>query len=182
MKNPHGIEIIYLDMDGVQINNLADLARRENTSVETLLRERDRHRKEDPEFDYIVHLIRRHLPFGHFITAEPYDHLPILKQMVRRWLSNGIRVEHLSSGCSGPDIFPEIVRQKDISLGRIGMDLLPANYAKGSRTKHDWARPKALLVDDYGKNIDAWRCAGGPAVKFENIQQFMIDMQEFGLV
>lgn len=182
MKNDLGIEIIYLDMDGVKVNNLADLARREKTSVETLLRERDRLRRDDENFDYIVHLIRRHLPFGHFETCDPLPHLPVLKRMIRRWLHNGIRVEILSSGCSGPDIFPEICRQKDVWLAKHGLDILPANYARGSSHKHDWAAPKALLIDDYGKNCSRWIEAGGHAVKFETMEQALVDLQEMGLV
>lgn len=177
------IDKILLDMDGVIVNNMKDLADREGMTVDWIIREKNRLKAEDENFDFVVHLIRRHLYTGqHFAECQPLPHLDVFKKFIRQWLKNGIKVEILSSACSGPDIYDEICRQKEIWLAKHGLDILPTNFSRGSREKHHWARPNVLLIDDYGKNCEAFRSAGGHAVKFESVPGMIVSLEEYGLV
>lgn len=38
--------------------------------------------------------------------------------------------------------------------------------------------PSDILVDDWGKNIDAWRAVGGKAIKHENAEQTIKELYE----
>lgn len=174
---------VLLDMDGVIVDNLVDLAMREGMQPKEIVEKKSWMKKENPDFDYVVSLIRKHLYSGwHFENAPAMKSLPTFKKLIRHWLKNGVRVEILSSGCSGEDIYPEICRQKELWLEKHGIGLLPTNYARGSSEKYKWAGEGILLIDDYAKNIEQFRNAGGHGIIYQNVNTLMDELQYFSLL
>jgi hypothetical protein len=174
---------ILLDMDGVLVDNMRGLAELEGISVNELLRIKAARKLVDPDFDFVVHLIRKHIYNNdHFSDAPPLPEFTAFKKLIKHWLSNGIKVQILSSGCSASDIYPEICKQKELWLEKHGLGILPTNYAKGSKEKQKWAQPHILLIDDYPRNIEQFRNAGGNAIQHSSIEQTIKELLEFNLL
>ena len=177
------IKKIYLDMDGVLVDNILGLAHLENTTIDGIQEQKSNIRKNNPDIDFVIQLIRKHLYTNkHFSTCPPMKEFHVFTKLIRQWLSNGLHVEILSSGTSGKDIFHEVCRQKDEWLDTWGLSILPAHYAMGSSEKQKWAAPDILLIDDYGKNIDEFRAAGGHAIQHLNMNDTIVQLQELNLI
>lgn len=50
-----------------------------------------------------------------------------------------------------------------------------------SERKHDLAGPNCVLIDDWGKNVQRWRDAGGIAIHHQNAAQTIRELRELGI-
>lgn len=177
------IEKIYLDMDGVLVDNIRGLAECEGVTSSDIMAEKERMYRENPELDYVMVLIRRHIyQNDHFYKCPPLPEFEAFKKLIKHWLTNGIYVEILSSGTSNADIYDEVCRQKVLWLEAHGLGVLPTNFSMGSKQKVDWADPKVLLIDDYVKNVKSFLECGGNALQHRTIRETILALEKMELL
>lgn len=99
-----------------------------------------------------------------FATAEPLGfYNKVMDQLLPFWKSKGIEVEILSSLTSNPAIQSQIATQKLRWLTNNNCSI-KFNFVKGAKNKQSFAKPGALLIDDYHKNVTQFIAAGGYAI------------------
>ncbi|HET8686427.1 MAG TPA: hypothetical protein VFM18_07150 [Methanosarcina sp.] len=174
------ISTIYFDMDEVLVNQKDGLAKLEGISPEEMMLRRTKAKEKDKHFDYIMYLIRKHIdaePFSHY---DPLPEFEYFKEFMLRCKSEGYKVEILSSGTSSKELYEKAVVQKRVWLIRHGLGNIKANFSHGSSEKKMWSCTKALLVDDYERNILEFREAGGHGVHHIDIHTSIEDLRALG--
>lgn len=153
-KKPH----LYLDMDGVQADFFGEWARHHNVPDY----------KDIPDREKAIDILAHSSPVQ---VYKFFHELPPLKGGVQliRWLkSNKIPFTVLSAPLKGPYAQSSIKAKKD------WLD----QYNPGTSNKAIFTGDKYLyatkngkpnvLVDDFGKYINAWREAGGIGIKHDD--------------
>ncbi len=177
------IDTVYFDMDGVLVDDMLTLAALEGKTLLEVEIARAAKKAEDPHFDYVVYLIRKHLYQNKcFATALETPEFPIFYSIIKHLLRKRIHVEILSSGTRQLDIFQECCDQKRIWLSERNLDIIPQHYAFGAREKQKWAQPNVLLIDDYDKNVREFIAAGGNAIQHSNINDTIVKLQALHLI
>lgn len=177
------IEMVYFDMDGVLVDNMETLAHLDATTVAEIDAERALLKQGDPSYDHVIHLIRKHLYQDRvFVNAWEMPEFQAFYGIIQHLLRKRVHVEILSSATRHHDVYQEICEQKTEWLKIHGLDLLPRNYSRGARDKKLWANPHALLIDDYIKNVEEFKAAGGNAIHHTNINDTIIQLQSFNLL
>lgn len=95
----------------------------------------------------------------------------------------------------GADKLWEYLRDKDVTLlttpsptevSRIGKKIWKARFLRGSKgiifshAKYEYAHPKAILIDDYKKNLKDWAAAGGIPIRcaYGNVDEVIAKLDE----
>ena len=153
-KMPH----LYLDMDGVQADFFGAWANRHGLT----------HYKEIPHPENAINELANSSP------EEVYKFFHELKPLagglrVIKWLhDNKIPFTVLSAPLRGPYASSSVQAKKDW-LDKYNPGT--SNNAIFTSAKYKYAKKgteQNVLVDDFGKYLDAWNNAGGIAVKHEN--------------
>lgn len=179
------IHTVYLDMDGVLVDQLRALAYLEGiTEAELLALDIRRNAQSSkPGYSHIVALIEKHLfTKRHFISANSTPEFHELFELTKFWLSKDIRVKVLSSGTAQEHLYEEICRQKGLWLDRHGMELIPRIFTKGSSDKQRYATPGCLLIDDYHRNIADFNKRGGVGILHEAPAKTFAALADLGLM
>jgi 5'(3')-deoxyribonucleotidase len=153
-KMPH----LYLDMDGVQADFFGAWANKHNVEHYKAIKDKEK------EIDELANSSGDQV-YNFFRTLAP------LKggMQIINWLhSNKISFTVLSAPLRGPYAKASIQAKKDWldehNPGTSGNAIFTSakyKYAKSDGTPN-------ILVDDFGKYLDAWHSAGGIAVKHED--------------
>lgn len=182
VSNMSTINTVYFDMDGVLVNLYGFLG---ETFLNLSSFEFDNvlngFISKDEREAFIYPLILRGISQEAFIKAKPTDEFIIFYQLIRRLKAIGVNVEILSSGMSNPEHYDEIIRQKEIWLKAHNLDDIKANFVHGSKFKKDFARPDALLIDDFYRNISDWKSLNSPAILHHNIHQTKNELEKLGI-
>lgn len=158
---------IYCDMDGVLCDFDKGILEIDGiTTVDDLI-------EGDPVLDMWVHIDK----VGG--CEEFYKNLDWLPDGEILWdyLKTMKNVEILSSlGGSNPDM--EGAKKGKIAWLKKNKIDIPQHFAEGAKFKQKWANPNAILIDDYERNIDQWRKAGGIAIYFINANNAINELKE----
>lgn len=167
------IEIVYFDMDGV----LADLAHavhayaQEHYGISTSKEEMVKTPKAIHHF-YILR--RKDVGMFDSFRSLPTNRLDEMRAAMTRLHKAGIAVEILTSyGVRDAiEMGSEVHRGKAAFMLKHFGDLFDSgvirqfNGVSKSSQKAFYASPKSILIDDWSKNINAWRATGSPAVHY----------------
>lgn len=178
------IHTIYLDMDGVIVNDLLGLAQRLGVTWEEFHRRREGMKTFDPNFDYVMYQIHRWMRKGEalFVSYPPMDYMSTWHMLIEGWLDKGITVEILSSVTEDGGLQEDIKEQKSVWLFYKGLGHLKKHFCHGSKEKQKWAKEGILLIDDYGRNIREFIEAGGDAIHHTDITTTIKELEVRGLV
>lgn len=164
-KMPH----LYLDMDGVQADFFGAWAKKHGVATykEIPRREDDINELANSSSDKV---------YNFFHDLEP---LPGGMQIIRWLYANKIPFTVLSAPLRGPYAGASIQAKKDW-LDKYNPGTSNDAIFTSAKYKHAHdGGTKNVLVDDFGKYLDAWSAAGGIAVKHEdNNAQKTIDELE----
>lgn len=170
------INVIYLDMDGVLVDLEKILGDIEGTPIPEL-----RKTWNDPKFDLVIHLMRKHKDKEVFIKAPKMPNIQQVDRLIEVAPEIGISVQILSSGSKQPDLFPTVVKEKMRWLQIHGYHNLPVHFAKGGSTKRLWAAPHTLLIDDYEPNCRNFNEAGGKTILYNHETSLSDELARFGI-
>jgi hypothetical protein len=167
------IKTVYFDMDGV----LADLpaAVLEYAQTEHGLEGDLSEVRSSAQSVHHYYLLRREAigMYASFATLPP-NQLDPMRALMKRIHKAGIEVEILTSyGLQDPtEMGDEVHRGKADFLRDHYLDLFQDgtitrfNGVSKSFQKAFFARPGAVLLDDWARNINEWRATGAPAVHY----------------
>lgn len=173
---------IYLDMDGVLVNQYKFLASLVNlTEVEFMDKVLNFSTKEEKE-NFIYPLIIESIKEKGFVLAEPTDFYYTIFEYIPVWISKGIEVEILSSAMSSNTYNEEIVNQKLEWLKLNKLDFLPTNFPLGSKLKQNYAAPNILLIDDFKRNIEEWAAKDSPVILHTSTETTIRILKYYGLM
>ena len=153
-KMPH----VYLDMDGVQVDFAGGIQDAIGTS------HKEAKQKTEDEIERLAHSSPKAV----------YEFFADLKQLsggkkITDWLnSNNISYTILSAPLRGPYAKSSIMG-KQAWLQKYTPNAVKSAIFKHDKHEHalDGDRPN-ILIDDYGKKINAWQQAGGIGIKHED--------------
>lgn len=164
-KPPH----LFLDMDGVQADFFGAWAKKHGvpTYKEIPNREDDINELANSSADLV---------YNFFMDLDP---LPGGQQIINWLRTNKIPFTVLSAPLRGPFASASIRAKKDwLDKYNPGTSSDAIFTSAKYKHAHDYGT-KNVLVDDFGKYLDAWNNAGGLAVKHEDENtQATIDMLE----
>lgn len=176
------VDIIYLDLDGVLVNQYSFLASLDGITEKEFLTKLKSFKTEKEKEDYIYPLIIKSVEAKGFILAKPTREIYQFKSLVEYWLNLGIRVEILSSCMQDEGLNTEIIRQKQIWLQNNNLGHLPANFPKGSKYKQLYAKERAVLIDDFDRNIEEWNnVPGSIGIHHTTMSQTITKLKELKL-
>lgn len=167
------IKKIYLDMDGVIVDDLAMFERLKPGAAQEILKAKVLGYKNKIVFPMINECIDQ----GLFETAPISNFgMSMLLVFVPRWIQKGIEVEILTSTMKHNSKREQLEQQKLNWLAKHNCKL-KVNFAKGSEEKQLFAEPGSLLIDDYDRTIKQWLEKGGHAIHHTH-SQLTFDMLE----
>ncbi|AND75434.1 5'-3' deoxyribonucleotidase [Acinetobacter phage vB_AbaM_ME3] len=171
------IKKIYLDMDGVLVNDLGMFEQLGKGTTTEILKAKVLGYKNKVVFPLINKCIEQKL----FETAPITNFgLQMFLVYVPHWLKQGIEVEILTSTMKYNSHREELERQK-LSWLKAYDCKLKVNFAKGSAEKQVFAESGSLLIDDYDRTIKQWLEAGGHAIHHTHPQLTFEMLRAVGL-
>lgn len=175
------IDTIYLDMDGPLVDDFDMFA-----GLDTTVKNMEDHITKLKIFGlkqaYLFPLIEEAIVKNRFLTAKPTNFVEVLRLLLLPyWKEKGINVEILSSTMKENPNRQSLIDQKTKWLKANGFDHLKANLVEGSLCKQEYARPGALLIDDYDRTIGQFIKAGGYAIQYTNLNEVMQKLRLIGL-
>lgn len=160
------IKKIYLDMDGVLVDDLGMFEMLNKGTATEVLKAKVLGHKNRVVFPLINQCIEQKL----FETAPITNFgLQLFLVYVPMWLKHGIEVEILTSTMKHNSQREELERQKLSWLAAYDCKL-KVNFSKGSAEKQVFAEEGSLLIDDYDRTIKQWLEAGGHAIHHTHSQ------------
>lgn len=154
------IKKIYLDMDGVLVNDVAMFESLEKGLATEVLKAKVMGYKQQVVFPLIKRCIDKRLFSSALIT--PFG-MQLQLVYIPHWLKQGIEVEILTSTMKYNENREELEKQKLEWLESNSFNL-PVNFARGSAEKQMFAKPGSLLIDDYDRTINQWLSSKGHAI------------------
>lgn len=175
------IDTIYLDMDGPLVDDFDMFS-----GLDPQVRDMEEHITKLKIFgkkqSYLFPLIEEAILKHRFLTAKPTKFAEVLKLLLLPyWKEKGINVEILSSTMHTNPNRDSLADQKIKWLQANGFGHLKANLVEGSLCKQEFARPGALLIDDYDRTIGQFIKAGGYAIQYTDLNEVMQKLRLIGL-
>ena len=175
------IDTIYLDMDGPLVDDFGMFS-----GLDPTVKNMEDHITTLKIFGlkqtYLFPLIEEAIIKNRFLTAKPTKFVEVIKLiLLPYWKSKGINVEILSSTMHTNPNRASLADQKIKWLKANGFEHLKANLVEGSLCKQEYARPGALLIDDYDRTIGQFIKAGGYAIQYTNLNEVMQKLRLIGL-
>lgn len=153
-KMPH----LYLDMDGVQADFFGAWAKRHNVQHYKSIQDKEK------EIDMLAHSSEKEV----YDFFRNLDQLQSGKQIVRWLKQNNIPFTVLSAPLRGPYSKASIQAKKDW-LDQYNPGTSSNAIFTGAKYKYATKDNQSqVLVDDFGKYLNAWQAAGGIAIKHED--------------
>lgn len=176
------VRIIYLDMDGVLVDDMDMFQRLCPTLGKSMKEHVDFLKIFGKKQDFIFPLISQAIDKNHFATAKPTLFLTAVRDiLLPYWKSLGIEVEILTSTMSNNPKTEELRKQKLEWLNHNFLGDLPVNFTEGSAKKQEYAIQGSLLIDDYDRTIGQFIANGGYAIQYTNLTEVMYKLRLVGL-
>lgn len=157
--------IIYCDLDGVHTDFYGQAARLIGKDYKNM-----RGAEAWAILDQVPHLFRDLAPLPD--SADLWHGMTAFAQ------EQGMRVEILSAM---PKLTRELVTVPQDKFSWVRQHLssaVPVNLVPSGRAKAAFAHPRAVLIDDLGRNIDEWRQAGGIGILHRSARESLAELQE----
>ena len=175
------IKLVYLDMDGVMVDQYRQLADTVNMTLEEFNEHVQKLAAIGKKEEFIFPVINQSVEIDGFINAPAYEDIDEFRRLITWCENNNIAVEILSSCMQEESTYEEVKRQKIEWLNNHGFGNLKANFPKGSYLKQFYAKPNTLLIDDYLRNIDQWKLKGGVGIHHTSISDTMKQLANIGI-
>lgn len=166
------INTIYLDMDGVLVNDTNMFKKVLQVSSEQEVKDyfttlEMLGKKEHIIFDLIQTAITKDL----FLKAIPTDFLVVLTDiLIPYWINErNINVEILSSTMKINPLRKELSHQKQQWLINNNLGHLKVNLVNGSQEKQNFAKEGCLLIDDFIRNVKQFTTKGGIGLHYTSL-------------
>ena len=175
------IEKIYIDMDGVIVDDVSMFSMLEPTvpNMEALLKYLQITGKRQ---SYVLPRVITAMENNLFEQAPPTSFYSVLVSgLIQEWLDKGIEVAFLTSTMHTNPKRKELEDQKLAWLKKYNLSHLPVVFAEGSAKKQEQASPTTLLIDDYDRTIGQFRSKGGIAIQYTNLADVLTQLQMLGL-
>lgn len=177
------IKQIYLDMDGVLVDQYSVLAKLINLTTEQFNEELKNCTTKGTKEAFIIPLILQSIKTKGFELAPPTDfYKVVVEQLLPACKNKNIDVQILSSAMSPNNHNSDIVQQKIKWLKIHQLDHLQAHFPLGSKLKQLYATPSSLLIDDYDRNINQWLAKDGIAILHTDTLTTLEKLNNYGLI
>lgn len=171
MFNPYGITDIYIDLDYVLVNLEDTLQTLNNSFKSDITIAEIKGNKHEIFFKHLIPAVDKKV-FEIAGTTDIYKALVTTpyqsyNSLLEYWRSNGIQIHILSSITANlTDKHSSISTQKLHWLQKYNLvNDIKIHLVKGSHLKQQYATPTSLLIDDYSRNCEQFRKAGGMAIQ-----------------
>lgn len=159
---------IYIDMDGVLCDfekGIHDIDGK--TNAQELFKQ--------PENALWEHIAKKGL-FEFFSELEWHPE----GKKLWEYIKDKPRIQILSSlGRTNPD--KEATRRAKLKWLKEHGITIPSNFSQKASDKQAWADSKAILIDDYDKNIKDWNEKGGIAIQFKTADEAIKKLEELDI-
>lgn len=155
---PHKIEKIYVDLDGVLCNFTKKF--REVYAIDPDSKEGRRN---------FGDFFERFIKDQHFASLEM---MPDAFALIDYLRNLPLPIEILSS-TGRPASHEEVSRQKMVWLQTHGITFKP-NFVPGKELKQKFATPNSIIIDDTMSIIDDWKQSGGIAIHHKSARETMV--------
>lgn len=171
------IDTIYLDMDGPLVDDF-DMFSGLDLKVKNMEEHITKLKIFGQKQAYLFPLIEEAILKNRFLTAKPTKFVDVLRLLLLPyWKEKGINVEILSSTMHTNPNRQSLIDQKMKWLKANGFGHLKTHLVEGSLCKQEYARPGALLIDDYDRTIGQFIKQGGYAIQYTNLNEVMYKLQ-----
>jgi 5'(3')-deoxyribonucleotidase len=158
------INQVYIDLDGVLANTVAQLEKHLGIIYDPILGEYDFTKTFDVRQSAIDHVFDNH----HFWSSMPVYHWA--DTLIEFFLAHGIFVFFVTHAVDSYEAFSGKYDWFARHFHKYKSDLI---FIRGSQPnskhpgcRHNLAAPDRLLVDDHTQNVAAWVMNSGPAILF----------------
>jgi len=177
------IKQIYLDMDGVLVDQYSVLAKLINLTTEQFNEELKNCTTKGTKEAFIIPLILQSIKTKGFELAPPTDfYKVVVEQLLPACKNKNINVQILSSAMSPNNHNSDIVQQKIKWLKTHNLDHLQAHFPLGSKLKQTYATSDSLLIDDYERNVTQWIEKQGVAILHTNVETTLLELNKYGIL
>lgn len=143
---------LYLDLDGVLVNDWLMYSTVLNKSEETVKELFKTYKEHNQYVSHILPIIYEAINTNAFLNARPTDLYWFLKSLGLFEKDYGFDVEVLSSCMSNNPLEKELIYQK-ISWCKKYLPNIKVNIVRGSQVKQKYATEHTYLIDDYERTI-----------------------------
>ena len=156
---------IYVDMDGVLADFKASFKKISGKTTEEVDKE-DTKGNQEAFWEYVD---KGGLEF--------WSEMPWIKGSKKLW--NYVKNKDVAILSAPARRLPNSIRGKQLWVGReLGS---PKLILKRAREKKEYATKDSILIDDYKKNIQQWKSAGGIGILFKNADQAIKELKKLGV-